>query len=202
MKKKNIKKKMKKNTKKNSKNRNIENLNQYLKKKKIHYNGLNRDSGQTLKKENTDPKEKFVKEIKINQELNEERKGKIIELLEKYENICMYDDKKLTTIRVAKHGIELKEGTKLKPQRAYRESEETRKIIKDEVNKMLKDGVIRKLKSSYSSPVVIVGKKDGSKRFCVDFRKLNKETKIDGYPLPKMDDLLERFRESDRKSVV
>jgi len=59
---------------------------------------------------------------------------------------------------------------------------------------MLKDGVIRKSKSSYSSSVIIVGKKDESKRFCVDFRKLNKGTKTDGYPLPRMNDLLERFK--------
>jgi hypothetical protein len=108
----------------------------------------------------------------------------------------MYGNKKLTTTQVAKHGIELKEGTKLRPQRAYRESEETRKIIKDEVNKIFKNGVIRRSKSSYPLLVVIVGKKNSSKRFCVDFRKLNKETKIDGYSLLRIDDLLERFRKS------
>jgi len=81
----------------------------------IHYKGLNQNSRQTLKKENTDLKKKFVKEIKINQELNEERKRKIIELLEKYENICMYNNKKLTITKVVKHEIKLKEKTRLKP---------------------------------------------------------------------------------------
>src|SRR5688572_17789224 len=155
---------------------------------------LNRDSGQTLKNENTDPKVKFIDEIKIEQKLDEEKKKKIIKLLEKYEDVCMYGNKKLKTTNVVKHGIELREEAKLTAQRAYRESEQNRKVIKNEITKMLKDGIIRESKSSYPSLVVIVGKKDGSKRFCIDYRKLNRMTKIDAYPLPRMDDLLEKFR--------
>jgi len=59
---------------------------------------------------------------------------------------------------------------------------------------MLKEGIIRESKSSYPSPVVIVGKKDSTKRFYVDFRKLNQMTKTNAYPLQRMDDLLEKFR--------
>jgi len=134
------------------------------------------------------------KEIKVYQELDEERKEKLMKLIEEYEDVCMYDNKKLKTTNVVKHGIDLKKGAKLVSQKAYRESEENRKIIKGEIEKMLKDGIIRESKGSYPSPVVIVGKKDGTKRFCVDYRKLNQETKTDAYPLPRMDDLLEKFR--------
>ena len=55
---------------------------------------------------------------------------------------------------------------------------------------MLEAGVIRRSKSPWSFPVVIVDKKDGSKRFCVDFRKLNQVTKPNSYPLPLIDDIL------------
>lgn len=55
---------------------------------------------------------------------------------------------------------------------------------------MLEAGVIRRSKSPWSFPVIIVDKKDGSKRFCVDFRKLNQVTKPNSYPLPLIDDIL------------
>ena len=55
---------------------------------------------------------------------------------------------------------------------------------------MLDAGVIHRSRSSWSFPVVIVDKKDGSKRFCLDFRRLNKVTKKNSYPLPLIDDIL------------
>ena len=48
---------------------------------------------------------------------------------------------------------------------------------------MLKQGVIRESSSPYNSPILMVTKKDGSVRFCVDYRKLNRVTKISTYPL-------------------
>ena len=53
------------------------------------------------------------------------------------------------------------------------------------------NGIIRLSYSPWASPVVIVGKKGGDKRLCIDYRKLNAVTKIDAYPLPRIDDLLD-----------
>ena len=61
------------------------------------------------------------------------------------------------------------------------------------IQKMLSQGVIQPSHSPWASPVVLIAKKDGTRRFCVDYRKLNAATKMVVYPLPrinKMFDLL------------
>ena len=66
----------------------------------------------------------------------------------------------------------------------------------EEVSKMLKRGVIEPSSSPWASPVVLVTKKDGSTRFCVDYRKLNDVTRKDAYPLPRIDDTLDALKGS------
>ena len=58
------------------------------------------------------------------------------------------------------------------------------KFINEEVQRMLNNKLIRESSSPWTSPVVLVNKKNGKKRFCVDYRKLNSVTKKDQYPLP------------------
>ena len=61
---------------------------------------------------------------------------------------------------------------------------------------MLDKGVIEPCQSSCASPVVLVTKKDGSTRFCIDYRKVNEVTCKDAYPLPRIDDTLDALRGS------
>ena len=63
--------------------------------------------------------------------------------------------------------------------------------VKEEVTKMLNQGVIRHSNSPWSSPLVMVQKKDNTWRFCVDYRKLNSVTHRDAYPLPRIDATLD-----------
>jgi len=67
--------------------------------------------------------------------------------------------------------------------------EEVNKII----NEMKEEGVIEESHSPWISPAVLVKKKDGSLRFCVDYRKLNAVTVKDSYPLPRIDDILSQL---------
>lgn len=59
------------------------------------------------------------------------------------------------------------------------------------IDKLLKDGIIRASNSEYSSPIVLVKKKTGDTRMCVDFRTLNKLTVRDNYPIPLIEDQLD-----------
>ena len=56
---------------------------------------------------------------------------------------------------------------------------------------MLEKGIVEPSNSPWASPIVLVSKKDGTTRFCVDYRKLNDVTVKDGYPLPRVDECLD-----------
>ena len=56
---------------------------------------------------------------------------------------------------------------------------------------MMNKGVVQPSTSAWASPIVLVPKRDGSLRFCIDYRKLNAITKKDVYPLPRIDDILD-----------
>ena len=64
-------------------------------------------------------------------------------------------------------------------------------VVDTEVEKMLKDDIIEPSHSPWASPVVLVKKKDGSIRFCVDYRKVNERSRKDSYPLPRIDETLD-----------
>ena len=89
--------------------------------------------------------------------------------------------------------IETKSGNPHKD-KVRRCPEKWRGDINEQINEMSKNGIIKESSSPYSSNIVLVNKKDGSKRFCVDYRTLNNSTVKDTYPLPKVDDLLEQTR--------
>ncbi|UYV76308.1 hypothetical protein LAZ67_13003313 [Cordylochernes scorpioides] len=93
----------------------------------------------------------------------------------------------------AKHKINTEDHPPIK-RRPYRVSQVERQTIQNEVDKMLKGGIVQLSESPWSSPVVLVKKKNGSWRFCVDYRHLNKITKKDVYPLPRIDDTLDCLR--------
>ena len=59
---------------------------------------------------------------------------------------------------------------------------------------MLRNDTIQPSSSPWASPIVLVQKKDGSFRFCVDYRKLNAVTRKDAYPLPRIDDTLDTLK--------
>ncbi|KAG0734187.1 hypothetical protein G6F29_012897 [Rhizopus arrhizus] len=72
----------------------------------------------------------------------------------------------------------------------HRTSAAENDVISNLIDEMLQQGIIQPSKSPWSSPVVLVRKKDGTPRFCIDYRRLNAITTRDVYPLPRIDDTL------------
>ena len=111
-------------------------------------------------------------------------------LLNKYKSLFQIgNNQPIGRTSVVKHDI-LTEGPPIR-QKYRRLPVATKSVVNEEVKKMLQSGVIRRSTSPWSSPVVLVRKKDGSWRFCVDFRKLNSITHKDAYPLPKIEETLD-----------
>ncbi|KAI4887649.1 hypothetical protein NFI96_026195 [Prochilodus magdalenae] len=102
-------------------------------------------------------------------------------------NTCNRNTGKCTLV---KHHIRTGNQPPIK-QRAYRTSPEKRAEIERQVGELLADGVIEESYSPWASPVVLVKKKCGRWRFCVDYRRLNSVTVKDCHPLPRIDDTLD-----------
>ncbi|KAL0173155.1 hypothetical protein M9458_033466, partial [Cirrhinus mrigala] len=93
---------------------------------------------------------------------------------------------------VLSHDIRTPPGVIIR-QRTYRVPEARRQAIEEEIQKMLKLGVIEPSRSPWSSPIVLVPKPDGTLQFCNDYRRLNEVSDFDSYPMPRVDELLERL---------
>ncbi len=93
---------------------------------------------------------------------------------------------------VIQHDIQTPPGVIIR-QRPYRVPEARRRAIEEEIQQMLKLGVIEPSRSPWSSPIVLVPKPDGTLRFCNDYRRLNEVSQFDGYPMPRVDELLDRL---------
>ena len=110
--------------------------------------------------------------------------------IEKYSFLFAMDSLDLGKTDLVKHHIELSNYAPIKDR--YRripphQYEEVRKHLKE----MLEIGAIRRSNSPWASPVVLVRKKDGSLRFCIDLGKLNARTVKDAYSLPRIEDALD-----------
>ena len=115
--------------------------------------------------------------------------------IEHYHHIFAVEDLELGRTNLVKHKIKLTNDVPFKEQ--YRripphQYEEVHKHL----NEMLRMGAIRKSNSPWASAVVLVRKKDGALRFCIDLRKLNERTIKDAYSLPCIEDSLDVLNRS------
>lgn len=87
-------------------------------------------------------------------------------------------------------------------QRYYPISPAIQKIVDKELDEMLRLGIVEKSRSAWASPILLVPKKDGGYRFCVDYRQLNRVTQADAYPLPQVSWTLDRLRDAKYLSSI
>ena len=133
--------------------------------------------------------EEEEKSYEIANQLTDEQRVELRHLLEQYKDTLQ--DKPGRTL-AAEHVIDT--GTakpvKLPPYRlpyAYRDQ------VQKELKEMVKDGIATTSNSEWAAPIVLVTKKDGGIRFCVDFRRLNAVSAADCYPMPRVDELIDRL---------
>ncbi|CAF3667002.1 unnamed protein product [Rotaria sp. Silwood1] len=122
------------------------------------------------------------------------KRMKVFLMLHHYQQL--FDDSFLQGITCKpQHAINIGSHSSL-AEHPHRVSHLNRQIINNEAKKMLDNGIIEPSNSSWASPVVIVKKSDGSPSFCIDYRRLNSITQKDVYPLPRIDDVIERLNGS------
>lgn len=96
-----------------------------------------------------------------------------------------YKDLKGITLELGEHKINLIEGAKPIRQRPYYMNPKYKEKVKSEFDKLLEGDYIFEVENSeWVSPVVVVSKKNGKPRVCVDYRALNKATKKNLFPIP------------------
>ena len=124
-----------------------------------------------------------VRDVKINPELNNSDSTSIKQLLYKYDHV--FSDLPGTTDCV-EHHIELTNDKPIKL-RPYPLPLLSHATVAEEVENMLKMNIIQESNSPYAAPIVLVKKKDGKNRFCIDYRKLNSITVRNATPIPDQD---------------
>ena len=120
-------------------------------------------------------------------DLSVSQKGDISNLFS-FPNVC---SDRPGICKLMEHGIQLVDGTTPIKQAPYRVTPQKRKRLKAAVQYLLDMDLAEPSDSPWASPCILVPKSDNTDRLCTDYRRLNKVTVPDAYPLPRLDDLVD-----------
>ncbi len=120
--------------------------------------------------------------------LTKEHREAVSDLIAKFPNLFS-DVPSQTT--VLSHDIDVGDSKPVK-QHPYRVNPKKREVMKSEVTYLVKHGLATPSQSPWSSPCILVPKPDSTFRFCTDYRKVNAMTKPDSFPLPRMEDCVDK----------
>lgn len=131
-----------------------------------------------------------IDDIHVDASLSEREQKRLAALLKEYSDIFSQGPGDLGRTSMIQHNVDTGESVPIR-QGVRRVPLHKQKEIKEHIDAMLNQGIIQPSCSPWAAPVVLVPKKDGSTRFCIDYRKVNAVTKKDAYPLPRIDQTLD-----------
>ena len=128
-------------------------------------------------------------------QLSDEESSQISKLLENYHDVFSLSDEERGETDLVEFSIETGSASPER-QAARRIPYAAHQEINRQLDQMQRNNIIQPSESSWASPVVLVRKRDGTLRFCVDYRALNAVTKPDVFSLPRISDLLDQLEKS------
>ena len=123
-------------------------------------------------------------------DIDKDHEEKILALLELYADVIAIGDNGLGWTGILRHNTDTGNTNPIR-QQVRRISMPAKEKVGELLKNMMQKKVISPSKSPWASPIVLVQKKDGSTRFCVDYRKINKVTRKDAYPVPRINNTLD-----------
>lgn len=143
------------------------------------------DSFHSFKFDNSETLAKL--DVKL-QHLAQEEQIELMNVLQEYSHL--FPDVPNRTDQIF-HDVDVGDAKPIK-QHPYRLSPVKRQLMQREIKYMLMNDIIEPSQSDWSSPCLLVPKPDGSVRFCTDYRKVNNVTKSDSFPIPRLDDCIDK----------
>ncbi|CAG9114451.1 unnamed protein product [Plutella xylostella] len=136
----------------------------------------------------------LLDQINVDDDLDSKTKEKLCEVLNSKRDCFAFTLEELGKTSLTQMHIELKDDIPV-TYRPYRLSMPERAKVNDIVDNLLTNGIIRESQSEYASPIILVAKKNGEKRLCVDYRALNRKTVKEKFPMPLVDDQIDSLSE-------
>lgn len=129
--------------------------------------------------------------------MNDEEKTAVLKLINQFPDIFHHNEEKLSFTNKIRHEIKTTDEIPVHV-KSYRFPHCHKEEVRNQVNKMLSDGIIRPSQSPWSSPIWVVPKKADASgkrkwRIVVDYRRINDKTVDDRYPIPNIDDILDKL---------
>ena len=148
----------------------------------------------------------LITELKIEENVilkkNPAVKQKLMEILEKYQEVFSSPEKIIGRTNLIEFNVKITPGSKPVRERIRPLNPMLRESLQEQISTWKKEGVIEETSSPWAAAMVPVTKKDGTVRWAVDYRPLNKVTVIDSYPLPCIEENIEKLAGSQIYSTL
>ena len=143
----------------------------------------------------------FLEMFSWPEQLSDEQLQQLQDLVVDFHSVFSKHDSDLGCLEECPHKIELI-GEPPAPSRPYRIPQAQEEALRKQLDKLLESKIIRPSSSPFAAPICLVKKKDGTLRLCVDYRSLNRITKNLIYPIPQVQDTLDRLGKASLYSIL